>query len=93
MSLNSSLFSSVDKVDKWKSLMLTGISVNSPKSLRISGPENLIESSNGVSLFSLQTAVGSTLGEKHLDWSKGNNSPEFQQISDNVKFAVLNTIL
>ena len=73
MSLNSSLSSSVDNFDKWKSLMFSGISVNSPKSLRISGPQlssHLIESSIGVSPLSLQTAVGSTLGGNH--WSKEN---------------------
>lgn len=95
MFLNSSLSSSGDKVDKWKSLMLTGISVNSPKSLRISGPDNSIESFNGVPLFSLQTAVGSTLGDNHHGLVKRESkvSPKFQQISNNVKFSILYTIL
>ena len=73
ISLNSSLSSSEDNFDKWKSLISSGISVNFPKSLRISGPHfssQLIVSSIGVSGFSLQTAVGSTLDGNR--WSKEN---------------------
>ena len=69
MSLNSSLASSMDiKVDKWKNLTRRGISVNFPKSLRISGLDfsEDAEISIGVSFFSSQTAVGSTLRKASL---------------------------
>ena len=68
ISLNSSLTLSLYSLlninsDKWWSLMCSGISVNFDKSRRISVLD-FFEISIGVSLFSLQAAVGSTLRNK-----------------------------
>ena len=89
ISWNSFLASSVDiNVDKWKSLTLTGISVNFPKILRISGLDfsEVTEISIGVSFFSSQTAVGSTLREKHhrMENTIPKISPKFQQILNKI---------
>ena len=98
MSLNSSRSPSAEINDaKWKNLTRSGISVNFPKSLRISGLDfsEFAEISIGVSCLFSQTAVGSTLGGKHqrLVKTKLEISPKIQQISNKVEFSHFHGIL